>query len=300
MMELIPIFVVLPVIAAFLIPLFGKDRVLPGKTIAGTVSLVLAGLSVYSLLSAGSGILVYRIGGWISPIGINFVSDGFSRLMVFIINFSALVLTVYSFDYMAKFTGNAKYYTLMMLMITGLNGVVLTGDLFNLYLFTELTALSCYALVAFGGKHTELEASLKYLVLGTIGSLFIMLGIVFLYGFASSFNLADISREAALYPKRSLLIFVSALFVAGYGIKCAVVPFHAWLPDAHPSAPAPVSAILSGVVIKVLGVYVIVRLFYNIFGSIHDIGSVLMLMGVGSMILGAALAFMQDLSLIHI
>jgi len=200
---------------------------------------------------------------------------------------------VYSTAYMKRYTAEVKYYCLLMLMIAGMNGVVATGDLFNMYVFLEISAISSYALVAFGIGHEELEASFKYLVLGSIGSSLILVGIAFLYSITGTLNLAHLGRILEGNVNQGMVHFIAALFFAGFGIKAAMIPFHAWLPDAHPSAPAPVSAMLSGLLIKALGLYGILRLFYTVFGLDQTYGSILMFLGLLSMVVGVLLAVGQ-------
>jgi multicomponent Na+:H+ antiporter subunit D len=188
---------------------------------------------------------------------------------------------------MKKYTAKGKYYTLFLLMLAGMNGVVLTGDLFNLYVFLEIAAVASYALVAFGTEAEELEASFKYLIMGAVASAFILLGIGIIYGMTGTLNMADAARILSQGTSRTIM-FVAALFIMGFGMKAAMVPFHAWLPDAHPSAPAPISAMLSGVLIKALGVYAIIRIFYNVLGMTPQLSSILLVLA-GIAIIGAGL-----------
>lgn len=293
-MHIIPFFVAIPLFGAFLIPLFARSNRVMEKLTAGIITFALVALSVAALLiAAESGTLVYKMGNWLPPYGICFVLDGLSAFMLITVNAIAFLAVLYSVNYIEKFTSSWQYFTLFMLMVAGMNGVVLTGDFFNLFIFMEITAVACYALVAYGCEHSELEASFKYIILGSLASVLILFGIGFLYSYTSSLNMADISRELALKGQSNLLLFVSALFIMGFGLKAALVPFHSWLPDAHPSAPAPISAMLSGVVIKALGVYVLVRLFFNVLGNIDQIRGILMVLGSLSMVVGVILAVVQ-------
>jgi multicomponent Na+:H+ antiporter subunit D len=177
-------------------------------------------------------------------------------------------------------------------MVTGMNGVILTGDMFNLFVFLEIAAVASYALVAFGGEHEELEASFKYLVLGSVGSSFILLGIALLYGMTGYLNMAAIANNLP-DSNTMLLMLATVFFIVGFGIKAALVPFHAWLPDAHPSAPAPISAMLSGVLIKALGIYALTRILFNVIGVSKLYGGVLITLGTLSMVIGVFLAVGQ-------
>jgi len=297
-MSLLILFVIIPLGTAFLIPVLSRFwKGLP-DWLGNGVTLFLMGLSLWMIRFSGE-TLVYHTGGWepVSgiPIGITMVLDGLSLLVLLIVNVIAFFVTVYSINYMSHYTDKGKYYTLFLLMIAGLNGVVLSGDIFNLFVFLEITAIASYALVAFGVEAEELEASFKYQILGGTASAFILLGIAFFYHLTGTLNLADASQILSTQAGNPALIFTAVLFLVGFSLKAALMPFHAWLPDAHPSAPAPISAMLSGVVIKVLGLYALIRIFFNVFGiqNLAAVQTILMIMGVLSMVAGAYLALGQ-------
>jgi multicomponent Na+:H+ antiporter subunit D len=178
-------------------------------------------------------------------------------------------------------------------MVAGMNGVVITGDLFNLFVFLEIASIASYALVAFGCEHEELEASFKYLVLGSLGSILILFAIALLYGATGYLTMASVSQAIAERAGSPLVVLAVVFFVVGFGIKAALVPFHPWLPDAHPSAPAPISAMLSGVLIKTLGIYALARLAFNIVGMDGTFATILIAVGVLSMTVGVFLAVGQ-------
>ncbi len=292
MLNIMPLFIAIPLGSAFLISLIKNKRF--ADAWANVTTLLLLCLSLYSIwLVNQNGVLMYKVGGWIPPIGISLVLDGLAVLLLVTVNVVAFLTTIYSIGYMEKFTSKEKFYTLFLLMLGGMNGVVITGDIFNLYVFLEIAAVASYALVAFGVESEELEASFKYMVLGCVASSFILLGIAFLYSYASSLNMADISRIIASKGSGKIIPFVSVLFLMGFGLKAALVPFHAWLPDAHPSAPAPISAMLSGVLIKALGVYSILRIFFSVFGVSPLVLNSLMVLGTLSMVVGVFLAIGQ-------
>jgi len=234
------------------------------------------------------------MGGWKPPFGIVLVLDSLSLLVLVCVSVVSFACSLYSISYMDQFTSKWKFYTLFMLMITGLNGVTVTGDVFNMYVFFEIAAIASYALVAFGTEHEELEAAFKYMVVGSVASMAILLSIALLYGGLGTLNLADLSRKIAGAGDPRLLAFAGALFLTGFAVKAALVPFHSWLPDAHPSAPAPISAMLSGVFIKVLGVYAISRIFFNVFGVKPVYLNLLLFFGFASLVIAAFLALKQS------
>jgi len=285
----LPVFVAIPLATAFLLPIFGKK----GKAIA-TVLANLATISLVVLAVASIGqSRVYEIGKWSIPLGINLVLDGLSSLLLLAISVVSAGAMLFSARYMEQYTAKSKYLSLFMLMVAGMNGVVLSGDIFNLFVFLEIASLASYALVAFGCEHEELEASFKYMVLGSIGSIFILFAVALVYGNTGSLNMAYISKAIQSTGLNKGLTFALGLFIVGFGLKAALVPFHAWLPDAHPSAPAPISAMLSGVIIKSLGVYALARIIFNVFGVSVPIGWLLVALGLLSMVAGAFLAIGQ-------
>lgn len=292
--DIVPLFVVIPLAGAFLLSLLGKKIKWLPDAFGVIVTFVVCVLSLISVRLCNSyGVFTYSVGAWKPPVGIGLVMDGLTAFMLVTVNLIAFCITIYSVDYMEKFTAKWKFYTLFLLMIAGMNGVIITGDIFNLFVFLEIASVASYALVAFGTERHELEAAFKYAVMGTVGSLFLLLGIAFLYNYTSTLNMADMSSILAEKGRSNIVLMVSVLFIMGLGLKAALVPFHAWLPDAHPSAPAPISAMLSGVLIKSLGVYTLCRIFYNVIGVSEQISSILMFLGVLSMVVGAILAIGQ-------
>jgi multicomponent Na+:H+ antiporter subunit D len=293
-MKMLPFFVIIPLGSAFLISLLGKKIRKFGDILANLGTLSLLALSLYSTkLVLAHKILVYKVGGWMPPIGICMVLDGLASFMLVTVNLVSFAIALYSVSYMQKYTDKYRFYTLFMLMLAGMNGIIITGDLFNLFVFLEIASIASYALVAFGTEAEELEASFKYAIMGSVASSFVLLGIALLYSYTSTLNMADISLVLAQKGTGLMVSFVAVLFLMGFGLKAALVPFHAWLPDAHPSAPAPISAMLSGVLIKVLGVYAIARIFFNIIGINNISLSILMFLGVVSMLIGVILALAQ-------
>ena len=291
---LIPFFVILPLAGAFLISLLGKRAKALLDISANMITAALFIMSIYSIyLVKSSGVLVYKVGMWVPPIGIALVLDGLSSFMLVVVNAIVFFIMTYSVNYMERYTEKWKFYALFLLMLAGMEGVVVTGDIFNLFVFLEMASVASYALVAYGTEAEELEASFKYLIMSSLGSVFVLLGIALVYGYTSTLNMADVAATLLAKGPGKVILFVSALFIMGFGLKSALVPFHAWLPDAHPSAPAPVSATLSGVLIKALGIYTLVRMLYNVLGVNSTILSVLMFLGAVSMLVGVLSAIGQ-------
>ncbi|MFC1809491.1 complex I subunit 5 family protein [Candidatus Omnitrophota bacterium] len=292
--HIIPLFVALPLAGAFITALMGKKVKSLPDVVGSIITFALLCLSLYAVkVTSVHDALVYSVGGWQPPIGIALVLDGLTSFMLVTVDAVAFAIAIYSINYMEKFTSKDKFYTLFLLMLAGMNGVVISGDIFNLFVFLEIASVASYALVAFGTERHELEAAFKYGVMGTVGSLFLLIGIVFLYSYTSTLNLADMAVVLAQKGFVHVGVMVTVLFVMGFGLKAALVPFHAWLPDAHPSAPAPISAMLSGVLIKSLGIYTLCRIFYNVIGINATLSSILLALGTLSMVIGVFLAIGQ-------
>jgi len=287
---LIPMFVAVPLGMSLVIQLVARRRQVLGEVLAILTMLMLTLMSCYSIGSSG----VYHLGGWPTPVGIDMRLDQLATLLLLVVTIVGLAVSLYSVDYMRRFTARNHFYSLFLLMVTGMNGVILAGDLFNLYVFLEVAAVASYSLVAFGCAHEELEASFKYIVLGSLSSVLILTGVALVYGVTGTLNLAHIAVRIAETGMDAPLLLAFGLFIVGFSFKSALVPFHAWLPDAHPSAPAPVSAMLSGVLIKAIGIYVLARLAFNVFGVTDNELSLLRWLGLLSMVVGGLLAVGQD------
>ncbi|MDP8220597.1 MAG: proton-conducting transporter membrane subunit [Candidatus Stygibacter frigidus] len=290
----IPLYVVIPLASAFIMAILGRLVKNMGKVILLIELLFLTCLTLVFILNS-KGTLSYNVGGFPDvgdiPIAIYMVMDGLTKLLLLIISAVGFITALFSISYTREYTAERKFYILFSLMIAGMNGMVISGDIFNIYVFLEIAAISSYILVAFGVEKHQLEASFKYQVLGCLASLLILLAIGFIYWGTGTLNIADISRQ--LPYSANFIKFVSLLFLVGFGLKAAIFPFHSWLPDAHSSAPSPISAMLSGVLIKAIGLYVIFRLFFNMFALNADIAMTILVLGTLSMIIGGLMAIGQ-------
>jgi len=291
-MIILPLFIAIPLLAAFLITFIGgrEDRWGIGLSLAG-VSVVLL-LALYTFFMRNGDRLVYEIGGWSTPFGINLILDAFASFMLITVNLLAFTSLLFSMQYIRYLSRDWKYYALFMLLVTGMNGVIMTGDLFNLFVYMEIALLAAFALVAYGGRAEEFEAAFKYAVMGALSSVIILVGIAVTYSAVSTLTMAQIGEELA--GKDPLILhWIGGLFLVGFGLKAASMPFHAWLPDAHSSAPAPISSMLSGVLIKALGVYVLIRVFFNVLGAPDMFLTAFLVLGTISILVGVFMAIGQ-------
>jgi len=294
MVQILPLFIVIPMGAAFVLAMLGKARHGFVDWFANIVTGLLLVLAIR--LTGVREVITYAMGKWLPPLGIVLVLDGLSVFMLLIVNLISFLATIFSISYMERFTAKAKFYAMFMLMLTGLNGVILTGDIFNMFVFFEIASIASFVLVAFGTEDEELEASFKYNVISSVTSVLLLFGIALFYGMTGTLNMAHLSQLLAGREFSPGLLFTVSLLIAGFATKAALVPFHAWLPDAHPSAPAPVSAMLSGVFVKTLGIYVGMRILANVIGvtNISRVWNILLVLGTISMVAGGLLALGQQ------
>jgi multicomponent Na+:H+ antiporter subunit D len=292
---LIFLYIGLPLIVAAVLPLVGKasKRVLP-DVLANGVFLFLFAYAVTGARTLLSGGALRQTFSWFGePLGITIAVDGFSLFMLTVIALVSACVGLYSIHYMEHYGAKANYYALLLMMVVGMNGLVLVTDLFQVYIFLEVSAVASYALVAYGREHAELEAAFKYLMLSVVASAAILLAIALLFGLTGSLSFAGVGEGLRQLEAKAAGGIAAALFLLGFGLKAALVPFHAWLPDAHPSAPAPISAVLSGLLIKVSGVYALTRVFFHVFGLSPALSDVMMWTGAVSIVVAALLALKQ-------
>ena len=266
-MSSLPILILAPLLLfCFISVLVGIWRLkwaYAAATIGMALALMAAGVGLCRVLADGK--LRYFLGGWPPPFGIEYVLDHLSAFMVIIIVFIGFIAVIYPPEAGLYHTPRRgiPVYGLLLLLIGGLVGVVITGDLFNLFVFLEIYSLASYALITLGGDRAVM-ASFRYLILGTIAGSFYLLGIGFIYFSTGTLNMADAaSLLLPLYGSPTIMAAV-ALIVVGMGIKLALFPLHVWLPDAHSYAPPVVAAILAAIQIEVAA-YVIVRFMLTIF-----------------------------------
>ena len=289
-------FIFLPLVIAACLPLIGKisKKLIPDVLTNATLAFLLINsiLLIKPIFSRGS--LLQNINWFGENVNLQIALDGFNLFMLFTISLVSLCITLFSIDYLKHYGHQANFYALLLVMVAGMNGLVLVPDLFSIYLFLEVAAVASYALVAFGLGPEELEASFKYLMLSVVASAFVLLSITVIFGLTGSLSFQAVARGLQDLNASLVLGVCLAFFIMGFGLKAALVPFHAWLPDAHPSAPAPISAMLSGLLIKVSGVYALFRIVYSVVGMTPALSRVLMAMGAISIVVAALLALGQN------
>src|SRR6056297_4062529 len=282
--------IVVPLGLAFLVPLFGLISKKTGKYFPILALLFNLLLTIKIFPQVLSEPIHVNIGGFTPPFCINLVAGPLGILLAFLIALVGLLVAIYALSYI-KEKNEEKYHILYLLLLTGATGVVLTGDVFNLFVFFEILCISSYALVGYFGDKAGVESAVKYLIQGALGSGFILIGIGLLYGQFGTLNMADIASN--IHSVEPISIFVPlVLLITGFGVEAAIFPLNGWLPDAHSSAPSSISAILSGIAIEV-GLYALVRVVFTLFGA-SSILTFLLFLGMITLLIGELCAFNQQ------
>jgi multicomponent Na+:H+ antiporter subunit D len=290
----------LPLGLAICMPLIGMKhrewcRPMTFVILIGMALAAIANLA--GVLQAGP--IHYAFGGWAAPIGVEWVADGYASVMMVALSLMALICNIFVGSVLFPHLGNriVPFYTLVLLLVAGLAGMVFAGDLFNLFVFLELTALCAYALVGLaGGK--ALMAGFRYLILGTVGASLYLLGMGYLYAVTGTLNMADLAhRVPPLVTSKAVAVGVLFLFI-GLGIKMALVPLHGWLPDAYTYAPNRISPLLASLVTKV-ALYAWIRIMFWVLGAQAVIYQIPVFFFVGTLgtiaaVVGAFLALTQE------
>jgi proton-translocating NADH-quinone oxidoreductase chain N len=283
---------VLPLAATPVIYLAGRLSVRQGSGAAPARWLaVLAMLATGGLLyTAGQEVLAK--GSLLIKVGrVAIQMDGVGLLLAATVLALTFVVTIFSMPYMARETGEEKYYALLTAMMGTMIGLGCAHDLFNLWVWFEAMAVSSYMLVAFYRQQRgALESGVKYLVQSAVGSVFVLLGVAIVFGTTGTLELDEV--RAAITATNPMMLAAGALFLIGFGVKTALVPLHTWLPDAHSQAPSGISAMLSGVVIEA-GLVAMLRALGVLVPAAPSWGALLVAFGASSMIVGNLMALRQ-------
>ncbi len=290
--------IAIPLFMAFSVPLWGLiwkklPRFVPFITFGITSTILI--LLLPDLLRHG--VTSVTIAGVKPPYGINLAIDPVNAFFALIIQLVALGTSIYLFEHEPPEPAE-KFYMLFILVVLGATGMVLTGDIFNMFVFLEITSISAYALTAINKTGPASEAGFKYLLLGSLGSTLFLFGIALIYGALRTLNLAQISfyiTQSANLPtpfiSPKLLAAAVILIIVGLGVEAEMLPLNGWVPDAYQAAPVPVVSILSGVVAKA-GLYAMARILYTVIGSPGYI-QLLVIFGVLTLLSGELAALKQ-------
>jgi multicomponent Na+:H+ antiporter subunit D len=230
--------------------------------------------------------------GNVVPIRILLEADGFGILIAISCSIVAVAAIVYSISFMKKSEGLGKHYALLMLVLASINGMLFTGDLFNMFVFLEILSLSSAGLIASWREDEEApEAAFKYIVISTIASLFVLFAVGIFYG---QYGVLNIAKLSTLLSYGILDKVALCMLFAGFAMKCGAAPLHMWVPDAYSRSPASVTALF--VVISQVSLYALIRIMFTLFGmtlSLATVGWIVIVLGIVSMLVGIFMAFPQ-------
>ncbi|WP_048149184.1 proton-conducting transporter transmembrane domain-containing protein [Palaeococcus ferrophilus] len=286
--------IALPLISAFFIPVlkrFSRSTIMPFLVLVTALQAGIAGWVFREVYTTGKPIIVMA-GGFRPPVGINLYIGHFAALFVLIVALASFFMSIFSMKAI-NVEPKDKYAMLFLLLMLGATGMIATGDIFNLFVFMEITAISAYALTAYNKTGEASEAGLKYMLLGGIGSSFFLVGVALLYGSLGTLNLAHI---ALLAGKMNATVAQAALalIIFGLAVEAELFPLNAWAPDAYQAAPHPITAMFSAFVVKA-GLYAIARILY-VLGAASgwaNVARLLIIMGTLTVIIGELSALRQ-------
>jgi multicomponent Na+:H+ antiporter subunit D len=226
---------------------------------------------------ANGQVVHYELGGWAPPWGIEYRIDSVNALVALIVSGIGMITSIYaknSVEDEIEYHNIPMFYAVFQLCLLGLLGICLTGDIFNLFVFLEISSLASYALIAMGKNRKALTASFHYLVLGTLGATFFLIGVGLIFAATGTLNMADLSIRLAESQDVQLVHTAFALIIVGMALKAAIYPLHLWLPNAYSYAPSVVSIFLSATATKV-AIYVIIRCLFHVFSYDYVIDTLL-------------------------
>lgn len=242
---------------------YRRGRLQRALSVGAAAALLLSGVLLFERVSR-QGTQAMQIGGWPAPFGITLVADLLTAILVVLTGLQGLVTVVYSLADIDEARRSFGYYPLHQILLVGICGAFLTGDLFNLYVWFEVMLVASFVLMALGGERAQLRGAISYVILNQISSVLFLAGVGLLYGVTGTLNMADLSRRLAALPHTGLHTALAVLLLVAFGIKAAVFPLFFWLPASYHAPPVAVSAIFAGLLTKV-GVYAQLRVFTLLF-----------------------------------
>ena len=298
LVDFMPFIVLIPLIVSAIVAL------LPGRTLpwAVTLTAALASAVIASLVLpvAVTGTeLSYPFGNWPPPFGIEYRVDAANAFVALLVAGMAAITLLWAPKSVAvEIDGrHGTFYALFLLALAGLLGITLTGDAFNIFVFLEISSLATYTLIAYGRDRRALLAAFRYLIMGTVGATFLLIGIAFLYMVTGTLNMADLAERLPELRDNNAVRAALAFIIVGMGLKLAMMPLHLWLPNAYAYAPNFVTIFLAGTATKV-ALYVMLRFIFTVFAPDYSfvvlpLSTVLMVLAVAGMFAGSWVAMFQ-------
>lgn len=255
--------IIIPFATAVLAFLFRRGPEGRWLSVLGSAGLLAAG-GVLLIEVLQEGVIAAQMGEWAAPFGITLVADNLSAVMVVITGITGLAVSVYALSDIDERKEHLGYHALFQVLLAGVTGAFLTGDLFNLYVWFEVMLIASFGLLILGGSRAQLDGGIKYVTLNLVSTVLFLAGVGLLYGMTGTLNLADLHGAVQEVENRGLLVTVAMLFMVAFGVKAAVFPLFFWLPASYHTPAISVSAIFAGLLTKV-GVYALIRTFTLIF-----------------------------------
>lgn len=294
MEKLLVLPIVLPLITAGCCMLAARNvRLQRGLSFAGMLALTIGTLALFDGVRS-EGILVTQAGAWPAPFGITLVADRLSAMLILLSAVVGLAVTAYASWSIGVTRERFHFYPLLNVLMLGICGSFLTGDLFNLYVCFEVMLMASFVLLTVGGDRRQLEGGVKYVILNLLSSAIFLTATGLLYGAVGTLNMADLAVRIAAYENREVINSLAMLFLVAFGLKAALFPFSFWLPASYHTPPFAVSAVFAGLLTKV-GVYALLRVFTLLFvGDTDFTHTILALCAAASMVFGALAALAQQ------
>ena len=285
--------IITPMVTAALVFLSPADRMVRGQiSMLGSGALALLGALLLKTVWV-DGPLAANMGSWPAPFGITLVADLFSAVMVLATGLVGLAVAIYALADIDHERAAGGFDSFLQMLLAGVVGAFLTGDLFNLYVWFEVMLIASFALMTLGGDRRQLDGAVKYVAINLISTVLLLAAIGLLYGLAGSLNMADLHGKLADLEHQGLLGVVAILFLIAFGIKAAVFPLFFWLPASYHTPPIAVSAVFAGLMTKV-GIYALVRTFTLIFpAGIGLINEIILITALFTMLVGVLGAMAQ-------
>ncbi len=265
---------------------WGKARLQTSIGVAGLLAQLVASVALFAHVWT-NGVLAMSMGGWPAPFGIALAADTLGAGLTVVATLVALVIVLYSLADTTAEHRRAGFFPLVLALMLGVAGAFLTSDIFNLYVWFEVTLISSFGLLVLGGKREQIDGAVKYAVLNLLATTFLLIAIGLLYGMTGTLNMADLAGRVANLENGAAMETIALLLLVSLGMKAALFPLYFWLPAAYHTPLPTVSAVFAALLTKV-GVYALIRVFLTVFPEGGELAREAMVWAaIATMILGA-------------
>ncbi len=291
--------VAVPLVGSVLCAIVRQRHLAAAITIACSVAMPVIAYLLLEIVRE-HGTISYAMGGWEPPVGIEYRIDVVNAYLLLLVSIMGALVALYAPRSIANEIAPEKqglYYSMYLMCLAGLLGMAITGDAFNVFVFMEISSLAMYTLIALGSERRALVAAFQYLVIGTLGATFYVIGVGLIFTMTGSLNLYDISQLVWDSEHVRPVIAGLAFITIGFGLKLAMFPLHLWLPNAYAYAPTVATAFIASTATKV-AVYLLLRFLFSVFGTDYTFGltpaaEIMMVLAVLAMIVASLSAIYQ-------